>query len=502
MRQKLFRSKWYKINGFKLPQSVSKGFANFDYGLGLRFAIVLCLSFLSAVYHNFPLLILAGVAALFPSLRGRMEMLAIGAQKRKIQVDKQGLTGANLQLFEEFERRMGEIPESLSPEEFETRMNTATEPFKTLLTDEVREMLLDKDKGLRAQIVAQGLLINELKANQSNQEQKTKSVRAMVTDWVEQNKESIKALKNNQRADLKPLQIRAAITMTEGTSLNSSVYLPNPQILPGVIDLIRVQPTFWSRLNKPATKANPLIWVNKKNKQGNAQFIAEGVLKPLASFELATESSTPKKVAERMKVSTEMLDDIDYLTGLITGELQYEVDTASNQAVLTGDGISPNPKGITLYGAAYSLVSITGVIAPNNSDAIRAAIAQLRSINVNGPLTAFINPIDAAVMDLQKNTQGSYVLAPFTTADGRNIAATPVIEDNNIAVGYLLLGDMNKYHIQMYQDFFVQWGWENDDFSKNLVTVIGERRFHQWVSDNEKIAFVYDTFANIKTAIS
>lgn len=431
-----------------------------------------------------------------------------------VKLKKDGLSGEELKFMQDLEDRIIKIdlPEGVTKAQAETLVEEVVkkallpykdmepEKLKSLQYDKIAE-LLDPAKGVMAILKEQGAVITAMKATPTVDH---KSVRKQIEEWHTSTEvqSAIKMVGEKKRVDLPPLRIKAAITMTEAASLGGSAYLPNVQVLPGVIDLVRVQPTFWDRLAKPATRANPLVWVNKYNKQGNATFIGEGVLKPLASFELQTESSVPRKVAERMKISTEMLNDIDYLAGVITKELQYEVDTASNTAVLTGTGVAPNPKGITLYAAAYNLATITGVTAPNNSDAIRAAIAQLRSTNFNGALTAYVNPIDAAVMDLAKDVDGRYVLAPFTTANGRNIAATPVIEDNNIAVGYLLIGDMSKYHVQMYEDYNVQWGYENDDFTKNLITVIGERRFHQWVSNNETGAFIYDTFANIKTAIA
>jgi hypothetical protein len=351
-------------------------------------------------------------------------------------------------------------------------------------------------------IKAQGEAITAMKGNGGAGE--AKNVRYYVAKWFEENKNQIAAIKaGNKEGGLRGITIpKAAITMTEATSLNGSSYLPSPVILPGVVDLARVQPTFWDRLRKGALKANPLIWVNKYNRQGNAVFTSEGSVKTLISFELQTESSAPRKIPAKMKVSREMLDDIDYLASLIEGELRYEVDKLSNSGVLTGDGIAPNPKGVTIYAGVYSLATINGVLNPNNSDAIRAAIAQIRLLFFDGPLTAFVNPADAAVMDLQKSSQGVYVLPPFTTADGRTIAGCPVVEDNNIAAGYLLIGDMSKYKVYMHEDFFIEWGWVNDDFEKNLVTVIGERRFHAFVSGNETGAFLYDTFNNIKTAIA
>jgi HK97 family phage major capsid protein len=165
---------------------------------------------------------------------------------------------------------------------------------------------------------------------------------------MEANKEAIEKIKKGQKADLEALTInKVAITMTEAASLNSSVFLPNAQVQPGVIDLVRQQPLFWEYLTKGRTSANPLIWVNKTNKQGNAEFIGEGVLKPLASFELETETSTAKKVAERMKVSTEMLHDVDGLVSMIENELRFEVLVAASTAVLTGAVSATVPAGIT-----------------------------------------------------------------------------------------------------------------------------------------------------------
>ncbi len=427
-----------------------------------------------------------------------------------------GLEGESKEFMEDLQKRFKEIKvDALTPNEtneaISKAINDAIAKFKDLDMAKIAT-LLDEKTGfvaMQAVIKKQGEMITELK--ETGGVKAHPSIRAEVAAWVAKHKEEISDIKTGKSRNLPPpmrfsesalTMAKVAAAMTNASSLGGSAYLPNAQVLPGVIDLVRVQPTFWSRLPKPSTTANPLVWVNKYNKQGNATFIGEGILKNLASFELQTESSNPKKVAERMKISREMLDDIDYIASMIQTELLFEVDSKCNTEVLTGVVSSTNPKGVTAYASAYTLLTITGIVDPNNSDAIRAAIAQLRSTNFNGQLTAFVNPIDAAMMDLQKTSQGAYVLPPFSTTDGRNIAATPVIEDNNIAVGYLLLGDMSKYHIQMYQDFFVEWGYENDDFTKNLITAIGERRFHQWVSGNETGAFIYDTFANIKTAIA
>ncbi|HEY8969724.1 MAG TPA: phage major capsid protein [Puia sp.] len=356
--------------------------------------------------------------------------------------------------------------------------------------------------GIMEVLRAQGEKIAELEKRSTGGEGRDLSIRGQVQAWQERNKGALEKIKNGQKADLEPLEIRAPATMTLGTSLNSSAYLPNPQGQPGIVDLVRVQPTFWNQLSKGATRANPFYWVNKTNKEGNAQFIGEGVLKPLASFQLETETSVPKKVAERMKISTEMLYDLDAMASYMEAELRYEVETAANAAVLTGVLSSTSPAGITTIASAFNLTTIS-TTNPTTADVVRASIAQIRSLNFNGVITAYMNPIDVANMDLEKATDsGVYMLPPFTSADNTVVKGVRIIEDNNIAVGYLLIGVMDLYKILIHEAFKIMWGWENDDFSKNLVTVIGEMRFHQFYSSNHTGAWIYDTIANIKAAIS
>jgi len=419
----------------------------------------------------------------------------------KITFNKEGLTGDNLKLVEDLEKRFAELPESKDANEQLRSIGLLDKDNKpTVDLEKLKTLLGEDENGIRSILKAQGEAITAMQ-EKGNQNEKPKSISEQIRAWQEDNKEALAKIKEGGSADLKPMQLRAPITMT----LGASAAAPVPYYIAKgaeVIDLVRKKPTFWDRLAKGRTGLPAYPWVNKTNKQGNAAFIGEGVLKPLASFELVSEISNPKKVAERMKASTELLYDVAGMETLIEQELRYEVEMAANTAVLTGTVSSTSPAGVTTIASPYTLTTVK-TPNPNNSDAVRAAKAQLVSLNFDRDIVAFVNPIDAANMDLAKaNDSGVYMLPPFTTADGRVIAGVPVIEDNNIAVGYLLIGDMTKYKVLMYQDFFIAWGWENDDFSKNLVTVIGEMRIHQYSSANWAGAFIYDTFANIKTALT
>lgn len=329
------------------------------------------------------------------------------------------------------------------------------------------------------------------------------SYRQQVIAWRKKNRDTIRAINNREMRSLPAIELRVPANpmMISTVNTGNSPFLPNVGSALGPInDLHRALPTFWNQLVKNRTNLNPMPWVNKVNKQGNADFIGEGVLKPLASFELATQVSTAKKVAERMRVSLELLNDIEGMVSLIENELQYEVEKHANDQSITGVASSTDPAGVTKLASLYTLTTVD-VTTPNNFDAIRAAVAQLRSLNFIGPFKAFINPIDAANMELSKGTDGHYLLPPFTAADGTRIAGVDIIEEMGVPVGFLLIGDMRYYKIYMLEDFTIRWGLDSDDFSKNLMTVIGEMRFHQIFSSNDVGAFIYDSFANIKAAI-
>jgi HK97 family phage major capsid protein len=206
------------------------------------------------------------------------------------------------------------------------------------------------------------------------------SMRDQIQAWKEANQEVIDLVRTKkEQRNIPSLEIRAVADMTSAKlNAGGSAFFPNPGVLPGVVDLVRTQPTFWNRLTKGRTSLNPLVWTNKVNKEGAANFIGEGVLKPQVSFELATQQSVPKKVAERMRISTEMLNDVPGMESLIRNEMTYEIEKHANDMVLTGTLSATDPAGVTTLASGFTLTTIEAGADPSYADAIRAAIALYR----------------------------------------------------------------------------------------------------------------------------
>lgn len=294
------------------------------------------------------------------------------------------------------------------------------------------------------------------------------------------------------------LDLKSAATMLESTSLNSSNYLPKPEIRPGYFDLVRNQPLIEQFANGGATQSATIVYVNKYNSQGTSAMTAEGNQLNLVSAELKTENSVAYLEGAYEKISIQMLSDIDFMAAFIEQELKYKVDIQVDNDLLTGSG-SSTLKGITTYAVGYTNTNISTSNA-NDFDAIRAVIGQMKSLNFN-PTHVFVNPQDSANMDLVKDLYGRPIAKEYKTSDGE-VFRIMFVESNQITVGHFLVADMTKFWVWNLLGFQVQYGWENDDFRRNLVSVSGIRRLHSYISLNHLNGFVYDTFVNVKAAIA
>lgn len=333
-----------------------------------------------------------------------------------------------------------------------------------------------------------------------------RSVRGQVVAWQKRNKDVIAKIKGgNKQAleNLEPFEIRAASSpMTPANTISDTVSLSAGSVLRmggEMFDLRRISPTFWDYLPKAQTGLENLPWVNKKvpASSGAAAFIGPGVAKPGVSFTLEVENSNAKKVAVSLKTVTELIDDVDGFTDFINNELKYQLDIKTSTTLMTGVSSSTVPAGVQTFSLGFTTSGLS-TVNPNNWDCCRAIIAQIRLAYINSPVVLFMNPVDMANMDMDKAiSQGTYL-----GLSTRPIPGGLIVEDLNITAGQVQAIALDCLKTKIYKDFMLKFGWENDDFTKNLVTAIAERRIHFYHSENDAAGFVYDDFADIKSQIA
>jgi HK97 family phage major capsid protein len=367
------------------------------------------------------------------------------------------------------------------------------EKVKSLFEEYAKEFGLNKEKfkTMEEALKTQGLEIKALKENGGANKEHTFSKQLQDFLGSDKFKENCASGKNID------MEVKAAAVITTANAANAPHAL-SYEVIPGIQEAPYEAPTVFPTLLKGTTSSRTIIWINRINEDGGAAFIAEGTLKPLKDWDYKEENSIAKKIAVRSKVSTEMLQDFSYMESEIRLMLNRDLMDVTETQILSGDGTGANPKGIITAASAYVGTGLDGtIIAPNTVDALRAGMLQMRLLKYR-PNVVWLNPTEVAGMDLIKSTDGHYIKIE---TDG--ILKTLKVEESlDIPIGYFLMMDSAKWNIRVYEDFRLEFGWENDDFTKNLVTIIAEMRLHSYQNSIDQGAVLYDEIATITDALA
>lgn len=393
---------------------------------------------------------------------------------------------------EQFNTAMEEMKaDMISKEDVETIL---TETLKTA-TAESKEMI----EKLHAAAIKQGQEIANLK-NRRESGVQAKSFAEQIKEQIEANKDAFESYKSNAlqsfKLTLDVAQAQKASANMTTSNINSTPNVVSTSVVPGLIGPMDIEPMVINFCDVARTNSAIIHYVEKKNRDGSTIFISEAAAKNKIDFDIVKNTSNARKVADYIKVSDEMLDDVDFMAAEIESELMYQIRKAAGSGVLSGDGNAPNLKGITQYAAAYSLTTVL-TETPNNYDALIAAATQIK-INGGIPTHAFLSPVDVANMKINKGTTGHYVIVNGEMT----LLPFQVVEVADFTVGKLLMGDMRKSKVRVLQDVTVEYGYDSDDFTKNMKTVRAETRLHHYIADNHAAAFVYDDISDIITAIT
>lgn len=378
------------------------------------------------------------------------------------------------------------------------QLNAVKNDFETFKSN-YKEVDEDKYKSTIEELEEKVAKLEEGTATQTV----VKSFAEQVREQLEANKEALAAIKGNSNKEVTfkvvGTQTTSNITLPSATPA-SYTYQQNPVLIPAP-DLI---PFVQNWTDNGSTDQVALAYVDEVGQEGDADFIGEGVVKPLIDIDYEIRYSQAKKVAGKIKVSEEALTDIPFMEAEINRKLRQRHDLELQDGILNGAGGATDLEGITTRAAAFAAGGLaTSIDNAQNYDVIVAAYNQILITSDSNyiPNAVFVHPTDATLMKLTKDSDGNYLMPPFATESGDVINNVRVVQNTKIPVGYFLMGDFSKAHVRNYVDFSIRVGYTGDDFEKNLVTILGESRVHLWMSENEEAAFVYDQFSVAKTAL-
>jgi HK97 family phage major capsid protein len=233
---------------------------------------------------------------------------------------------------------------------------------------------------------------------------------------------------------------------------------------------------------------------------------AEG--KPKTEGEPAWEeiSEEVKKIASYVKVSKEMLEDLSFIRAEINNDLMLSVKEGIENALIAGvpgsiNGLLDVGMGLPAFGAGPFALSVPNA---NITDLLRIVMAQIEAANFT-PTHVIMNPQDIAELQITKGTDATYTYPMYLpTQDGlgeMRVAGMRVISSTYIAQDKYVVGDLSKLNIRFRDNIAMSVGLDQDDFTKNMVTILAEARLVSYVKKNQKPAFVVGTISTDVAAI-
>lgn len=373
--------------------------------------------------------------------------------------------------------------------------------LETAMADRAGKEEIEKMKESLNEI---GNKFDQLSASfQDSKPTQVKSFSEQVSENLGKNSEAINRLKGDKSTPnvIFPIKFntKAAATMTLGNYSGGTVGLSDWD--PIFTRVVRRQPFLRQIVNVRPVSTKYVAWAEQATPDGGAGATAEGAAKTQADFDIVERNKIVEKITSYIKVSKEALDDIPFLNSEINTELVELLSLKLDADLLSGNGTTPNLKGILSYATTYDptgSVFQDAVEQANQFDVIRAVVAQLANNSYQANYV-LINPLDAGLMDMIKvgASDGRYVLPPFYSANGQVIAGLNVITNPGVTAGDFLIGDFTKSNLAMREEINIQVGYENDDFTKNLVTILGELRATHYIKTNHAGAFYKGTFATV-----
>lgn len=340
----------------------------------------------------------------------------------------------------------------------------------------------------------------------SKEEASTTPLRKALADNIEK----LKVLKEGGKGDVERNQftVKAAGTMLESSNISGG-NVPVEQRIPGFNTIASRRVRLFELFARGTASSNIISWVYQANKDGAAGGTAEGASKNQIDFDLVVASESLKKRTAYIKVSTEMLDDVDFIESEIRNELMRELSKDLELTSYSGAGTGTALNGIRTVATAFApgtfaTGSANEVVSPNSVDVLVVAMNQIALANQPAPNYILMNPTDVTALKTLKvsSTDKRYIDRLQLIAGQLTVDGVPIIATTLITAGQYLVGAFDLATLYTKGDIMVQVGLDGNDFTNNVRTILAEVRAALVVKNNDRTAFVKGVFATDIAAIA
>ena len=338
----------------------------------------------------------------------------------------------------------------------------------------------DHADGVKEMIAKTDGAVGELKAQMLEVEQKMARGAAgggepFVETWGQQ---FVKAAEAEIAAMVRDRNAKAAVqikAVTTDAASGGALIVPHrdgPNMLP------QQRLTIRALLPVINIASGAVEYADQLTRPAGAAPVAEGAAKPESGMTWELKTTTAKVIAYWIKASRQALEDAPQLQSIIDAEMRYGLALAEEAQILNGDGTGQNLDGLLSNATAFTDAS--GILAettePTRIDVIGAALYQVAMADypANGII---LHHADWFRLKMLKDSDGRYILGDPQSMTIPQLWGLPVIPTKAIAPDEFLVGDF-RAAATLYDRWQprVEVGYVNDDFTRNLVTILAEER--------------------------
>ena len=193
---------------------------------------------------------------------------------------------------------------------------------------------------------------------------------------------------------------------------------------------------------------------------GGSPFAHEGTAKPESIVTYETVERKIPTIAHFIKASKQVLADVAMLGATLDQRLLYGLELAVEAQILAGNGTGFTPTS-----------------GDSAIDSISRAIATLEAAEAL-PDVIVLHPSDFRAMQrLKSSGSGEFLFGAPGGTNGEAVWNRDVHVTPAMSAGYFLAMDSQQMGVLFTrEDASVTPGWVDDDFTKNLVTILAETR--------------------------
>ncbi len=222
-----------------------------------------------------------------------------------------------------------------------------------------------------------------------------------------------------------------------------------------------------------------------------AAAVAEGGTFQASTAKFKKGAVTLQKIGDSLPVTEEFFEDELMFAAELGLFLETNVNLEIDRQLFAGDGTGDQIVGLFSSINAYTLPGAGTITDPSIYDLIVKVSEQITSAGGSKymPDFAVMNIVDINRMKLKKDANNNYVLPPFVSRDGVQVAAITVIESNVITANQMALGDRRFARIYEKGGVVLSKGLVNGQFLDDEMTLKARKRLAFLIRSADKGGF-------------